>query len=649
MTQPNGDDAFPQLVSLLDTGPGSSTQGDGDPGRDVDRTIGDVLGWRWRPKDTKSFLAALDGSFTVKAVEGHNEVEYHPRGFAVQADLGAVTGGQASLAARARNTVQQVRPLIDSLRALDPAANLQDAEAFRGLLRYALDELLAELESPVLRPERIDILFEVVVGDSTQGGRSGKVGGHLGRMADSFGISGGNTNSIEDERILTSVITIQDYLLGLRDSWIAQRDKFDPLNHPGGFLGATLILLSAQLESVWRQAEELEKMFETVLVDRAERQVRRLPGSSLTIDGLLTWIRSFAADEGKKIVDLGGKDAVESAFAATATALRDLVESKLLASTPTNKEILQAPRVHQAVLSLRDQLDLVVKLALGIRRAGVWIACVESNALATTGKLVVVVVGFEKPVHSFRLKIQGAPLKPLASADLGSGRWEITFNPGDIIAAIQTGHSSGMLRLRLKRDGRTLDETPVDLLPPPPGGGSGGPPGGGNGAGSSGGYGPSRPGSSRPLTPEAGDAAEVQRIIELIRDSGPDVADALVGPVLQLIHQIRTGMDHDRSGGLRRGDGPSTEDPELDESSGGASADVRWDDEPEEIETLTADLEPDPFPVRHDDEEQSADPLAQGAQTDDTAAPTDPDFTADTRSRPGDIPRDEGPGDGSTS
>ena len=54
----------------------------------------DVLGWRPRVGDPKAFVDALAASFRLAAVEGHIVAEYVPRGYAVQADLGAVTGGR---------------------------------------------------------------------------------------------------------------------------------------------------------------------------------------------------------------------------------------------------------------------------------------------------------------------------------------------------------------------------------------------------------------------------------------------------------------------------------------------------------------------------------------------------------------------------
>ena len=73
----------------------------GDQTPNVTAVLRDLLGWRPVPGDAKAFSAALEASFTLTQVEGHVESSYVPRGYAMQADLGSVTGGQASLYARA--------------------------------------------------------------------------------------------------------------------------------------------------------------------------------------------------------------------------------------------------------------------------------------------------------------------------------------------------------------------------------------------------------------------------------------------------------------------------------------------------------------------------------------------------------------------
>ena len=97
--------------------------------------------------DAKGFQAALQQAFTVREVAGHTEVEWKPRSYSVdiQADLGAITGAQASLYARAKGTLEQVLPLLDGLTALRVDVDAENVAAIRAIVRSQLTELVAEL------------------------------------------------------------------------------------------------------------------------------------------------------------------------------------------------------------------------------------------------------------------------------------------------------------------------------------------------------------------------------------------------------------------------------------------------------------------------------------------------------------------------
>ena len=88
----------------------------------MEDALRDVLGWRPRAQDTSAFTAALTASFQLSEVEGHIVATYSPRGFAMQADLGAVSGGQASLYSRAVSARTQMLTLLDGLTPLRPDA-----------------------------------------------------------------------------------------------------------------------------------------------------------------------------------------------------------------------------------------------------------------------------------------------------------------------------------------------------------------------------------------------------------------------------------------------------------------------------------------------------------------------------------------------
>src|SRR5262249_45332696 len=71
----------------------------------VEAALRDVLGWRPRAGDTAGFVAALEQSFRCQETTGRAECTWTPHSYTVgiQANMGALTGAQASLLSRGRN------------------------------------------------------------------------------------------------------------------------------------------------------------------------------------------------------------------------------------------------------------------------------------------------------------------------------------------------------------------------------------------------------------------------------------------------------------------------------------------------------------------------------------------------------------------
>ena len=139
------DQAFPLMTTDGVSRASTSTGITGDQGPAVSAAIRDVLGWRPRVQDPKAFTAALSASFELSTFEDHVVTKYVPRGVAVQADLGGVTGGQASLYLRAKAAHEQITRMLDSLQPLRTDADPQDCEAYRGLVRDSVRRIVMEL------------------------------------------------------------------------------------------------------------------------------------------------------------------------------------------------------------------------------------------------------------------------------------------------------------------------------------------------------------------------------------------------------------------------------------------------------------------------------------------------------------------------
>ncbi|RSN66114.1 hypothetical protein DMH01_00815 [Amycolatopsis sp. WAC 04182] len=359
------------------------------PGKLAEQTISDTLGWKWREGDTKGFVAALTGSFELKEVQGRTEAKWTPRGYAIQADLGAVTGGQASLAARARSAVKDSLALLDSLRPLRTDADPENGEGFRALVRHDLEQIRQELESPLIRVARVDQLFLLLLGNGGLAvGAGDRTQGHLGQLRDEFGLVSGKVNTIEEERIQTSFITLTDWVVSLFRGWQDARDKIDPFSQPAGgqpFFGPAVVALSRLLSATASQVDEVVAMLRSVFVQQEDLEVLRVPdpqGGTMSLGGLLRWIREFATFEGGKLIESAGKEGVGTSFLQIATRLQRIVANLPRQNTggpngdvPGNFRASLPPgffssRVQRAIDELDDHLQEVVRIAEPIGRGG---------------------------------------------------------------------------------------------------------------------------------------------------------------------------------------------------------------------------------------------------------------------------------------
>ena len=383
---------FPFLTREIDLdGRGGSAQvsGGGTTGQTVERELREILGWRPRAGDPKGFLAALQQSFTVTEVAGHTEVAWKPRSYSVeiQADLGAITGAQASIYTRAKNTLDQVLPLLDGLTPLRVDFDPENVAAAKAIVRSQLTELVAELGvSGGPRVLRVDQLFDfllfvplqraAVINRTPQISRDpADVNGSLGLLRNRLGLDRRFINTIDEEQDFTNFLIVLDHVAGLFESWTAQRpffvrgsgtDKTDQKAVP--FLGTQLVLLSRDLEVIVESVHEVEFAMDSVFLGAAERQTLELtfpgvpdplfngksPSPPMFVSELLGWVERFATEEGRRLIDEGGRQGV-AAVTPTLELLRSLVDAAQ--DQPQLPEAYRRPRVRRALHELAGQLE----------------------------------------------------------------------------------------------------------------------------------------------------------------------------------------------------------------------------------------------------------------------------------------------------
>ncbi|MFL6193976.1 MAG: collagen binding domain-containing protein, partial [Thermoanaerobaculia bacterium] len=347
-----------------------------DLGMTVEKTLRDVLGWKSKgfKGNAKGFREALSQSFALQAVQGHTEFTWTPRSYTVQADLGNITGAQASIYNRAKVALDQSLPLLDGLYPLSPAADEQNMDAIRAIVRSGFTELVNELGiegGP--RVVRIDALFEQLLGvraGQAPSTNPEQVGGQFGLLSRIFGLRRDRINTIAEEQDLTNFLIVVDYVTGLYQSWLNQRPFFTRTSAEP-FLGTQLVHVSRSLAVVAEGVQEVYMAMDSVFVGHAERQVVELtyPGEpSLFVAELLSWVESAASEEGPELIQNGGKAGVV-AFQPTLDRLALLVNGALV--PPQNPAALPAgyrtARVQRALQELAEHLDETARLAGQIR------------------------------------------------------------------------------------------------------------------------------------------------------------------------------------------------------------------------------------------------------------------------------------------
>jgi hypothetical protein len=421
--------AYPVLTEEVSTTgiPGPAPSGPGTAGADygqvVDQAMRDVLGWR-PSTDVSGFQAALTGAFQLREVEGHTEWTWQQRGYAVQADMGALTGAQASIYARAKSALDQILPLLSGLTTLNPAlCPPQDLEAIRTVITAELQELVTELALPGgPRIQRVDQLFHLLTGAGA-GSRNlnpDLVQGNLGTLRNRFGLTVDEIDTVDEERIVTNFRIVVEQVLTLQASWSTDRGLLAPLD-PRASFGTVLIWLSRSLEAVCESVSDLTFALDSVFVDAAQRQVIELKfpdQKALLLSDLLDWVDRASRDEGPRIIQDAGKDGV-FAFAPVLRQLRDLVQATRHATRHGGglPHGMRTPRVDRALQVLITQLSDATDLAGTVRRDPpplIEAALVFEQGTGTRVSLA----QLSRSVPSITVDIFGANFRPNAAAVL---------------------------------------------------------------------------------------------------------------------------------------------------------------------------------------------------------------------------------------
>jgi len=313
--------------------------------RTVEQALQAVLGRLPRSGDHKSFVAALNMSFSYKeSAGGHGQYEWTPRTYIGRTDLGGgVTGAQASLVTFARSAYDNSLPLLDHLEPLPPETDEQEVAASLAIVRSLWTEFVNELgREGGPRAARADSLASTLLGEagsptSTANCQLTRLGILLGMIKTDPKTGAAVIDTIanrgrpeisrrfvvtaEEETNLTNFVSMSDYMYSAQAAWKNYLQNFFQKD-----LGTGLVLLARLFSVLAETVDEVYSAMDSVYIGPAERLTIRVgvPGKDLSVEELLSWVHTFATEEAPLLIQDGGRRGVE-AVVPTATLLRQLI------------------------------------------------------------------------------------------------------------------------------------------------------------------------------------------------------------------------------------------------------------------------------------------------------------------------------------
>jgi hypothetical protein len=337
------------------------------PAPTVERAIRDALGWTPKPGDTKGFIAALTRAYTPRPMDGTTAWDWTPRGYAIQADLGALTGAQASIYRRAQQALDASLPLLDALTPLIEYADPQATEASRAIVRAQLTQVVAELgaeggPSVQLVDRLLDDLTGADPATETAPASSEDVEGQLGTLRERFGLKRDLINTVEEEQNFTSFIVLADYVLTIWRDWESQRAFFSGDDDGRPFFGTQLVLISRQLSVAAESIREVEAALAAVFIGPAERETLSVTigTSRVFLGAMLDWAEKLITNDGPTLIEDGGIEGALSLAPTFETLIAQVNAFNPPTGTPPGfPPLYDNAVVRSALTAFRENLEAV--------------------------------------------------------------------------------------------------------------------------------------------------------------------------------------------------------------------------------------------------------------------------------------------------
>lgn len=357
-THINIDDADISLPLPYRAGYPLADVGTSDPTAIIDSELARLLG---RPLDpgapstADEFVESLNRMFRPVEEDGRIDYEWTGATTPTVPHHGAevqLTGEQAVLHARAKDSFEAMVRLIESINPIKALTDAKDAEALRLILTTLLGELVEQLGNQV-PPDvpRLDNLFALLTRELKQ-------------LEIEFGFQRKHVDLPSKQQEYTKYLRLADYINSLCQSWEQARGE---LTRPTLFFSSQL---SDALVSVATSAEAAVAELEAAGVGKSERRsviIRFVDGTVTSIDAVLDWAEHWSRTVAPALLQGAGGRGMR-AMRPTAEKLQTILENVLSANV-THPGFAR-PRVHRALGELATNMGEVVHVVESVGLEG---------------------------------------------------------------------------------------------------------------------------------------------------------------------------------------------------------------------------------------------------------------------------------------
>lgn len=333
----------------------------------ADRKVDDLFRQVFRgkvPDKPAELIDKLNQVVRAKKVEGRAapEFTYSPKPTGITKSIEGQSVAQTSLFERAHASLTDAEKRLTELRPMETPKDPQNLDALRAVTASTYKRLVNELgEGGGPRNKRALRLFDALIGKQEPDAEI-KLGDDslLKQIQDEFTLTG-TASSPEDSANLANFRILKENLFDIFRGWGNFKGEIE------GDFGSRAAKLARTFDLIQDDVADLEAVLDAVGYDASDRESDQLlpdviESEKITVDGLLTWTREFAAEEGPEMLKDGGVTGVKATLPTfdELTALSAAMETKL------KEKFIDSKSVKDSLKSLNERLGEAQILAYNI-------------------------------------------------------------------------------------------------------------------------------------------------------------------------------------------------------------------------------------------------------------------------------------------